>query len=137
MYATEYMMAIMEKDYPILNTTLVGHNGYIDFIKYEDVSSPVAKGYDIHGRPFIVIRAMITRQDGSSFNVFQTFFQRNNKGGYWMGGGKVGTKFIYTDGGFQSRHALFLTNLLENTVMDLSVINETLFKENLSKIELI
>jgi hypothetical protein len=136
MNASEYMLAIMKKDYPVLITTLEGHTGYIDFIEYSDVSSPVTKGYDIHGRPFFVVRAMITRQDGSTFDVFQTFFQRYTEGGYWMGCGHGGNKFINTDGGLQERQALFLTELLENNCMDLSEKNETLFG-NLSKINLI
>ena len=137
MYATDYMLEIMKKEYPVLITTVEGSTGYIDFIEYSDVSSPVTKGYDIHGRPFFVVRARITRQDGTTFDVFQTFFQRYTGGGYWMGCGHWGVQFIYTDGGLREESAIFLTELLENNCMDLTVKNETLFKEPLSKIELI
>jgi hypothetical protein len=137
MNASEYMLNIMKKDLPILITTGSGSTDYIDFINYEDVSNPVTKGYDIFGRPFIVIRAIMTRNNGNTFNVFETFFQRYTGGGYWMGCGHGGTKFLDTDGGLSEDQAIFLTELIENNFVELTLNNRKCFLLNTCKINLI
>lgn len=44
-------------DLPILNLgTKMGHTGYLDFVKNDDLSAPVMKGIDCYSRPFIAFR---------------------------------------------------------------------------------
>jgi hypothetical protein len=117
------MMAIMNREYPILGTVLLGNTGYIDCIEQSDVSSPVTKGYDIYRRPFFVIRALITHVSSKTTPVFQTFFQRYECGGKWIGCG--GHPFLDTLGGINEYQAIFLTDLLEHKTVDLTIKNET------------
>ena len=60
-----------------------GFSGYIDFIKMEEVTSPIMTGYDLYGRKFIVLKLI---SDGKI--ILQTLFQRYwNNLYYWRGCG--------------------------------------------------
>ena len=137
---SDIMLAIMNRDYPILHTTKTGPTDYIDFIEQDDVFGPITKGYDIYGRPFLVIRAVIIRPDKDPIHVFQTFFKRYTDDSYWMGCGHGGTNFLCTDGGIRETQANFLNNLLLNGSVEitLQLMKEILFTGPTScKIELI
>lgn len=136
MNTPDSMMAIMNREYPILCTVLLGNTGYIDFIEQSDVFSPVTKGYDKYRRPFFVVRALITHVSGKTTPAFQTFFQRYEGGGKWIGCGHGGHPFLDTLGGIDERQAIFLTDLLEHKMVDLTIKNETRYTTAV-KIELL
>jgi hypothetical protein len=52
-----------------------GGSGYIDFIKPQDLNSPVAYGQDDFGRPFVCLHVQIQEEKEATTKVF-TFFQR-------------------------------------------------------------
>ena len=61
--------SILNNNYPILDIgNNMGDTDYLDFIKYEDTSSPVMKGRDKYNRPFFVIRGQILCSDGNTIN---------------------------------------------------------------------
>lgn len=126
MSASDYMLKIMDKKYPIIFTEKQGSTGYIDFIEYADVFNPVSIGYDIFNRPFIVIRVLLTKNDGTTEQGMETFFKRFIDGTVWMGCGNYTKCFIYTDGGLDLTQAKFLTELLENKSIELTqqIIND-------------
>lgn len=83
----------------------VGMTDYIDFIKPEEVDSPVMKGKDISRRGFLVIKAIGTTEEGAEIDLFQTFFQRySNSECLWMGCGHYGHQLFETVGGMNEKH---------------------------------
>lgn len=67
---------------PTLNGVTVGHTGYLDQLKVEDLASPVMKGVDEHGRPFLAMKLQLVIEfdDSASPAIKETqvacFFQR-------------------------------------------------------------
>lgn len=59
-----------------------GHTGYIDFIQPEEMSSPIMRGEDDNGRPFVAIRYMYQEQ-----LCVETLFRRYTTGSTWTSGG--------------------------------------------------
>jgi hypothetical protein len=118
----EYLTNIMERDYPILDVgETIGSTGYIDYIRFNDLTAPIMKGYDKYERPFFVIRAIITKSDGSTLKTMETFFQRysDNKN-LWHGCGLDGPYFLSTFGGMNIKQINFIEKLLENKKVDLT-----------------
>ena len=103
----------MAKDYPILD---IGNNngftGYLDFITFNDQFN----------RPFFVVRTIITKSDGSTIKIMETFFQiyLNDKN-LWHGCGHDGPYFLLTDGGMKLNQINFIESWyvdLTNELMD-------------------
>lgn len=95
-------------DVPLLDIgDKLGFTKYIDFIRPEEVHSPVMKGVDILLRPFIVVKAIV---DNSI--VMETFFQRyTNNNDFWMGCGYW--EYISTYGaGIDENQLQFLEQLI-------------------------
>jgi hypothetical protein len=78
-----------------------GSTDYIDFIRVEELTSPVMSGVDCMNRKFIVFKTE---------NKFQTFFQRYTDGVLWMGAGN-GRPIMDTAGGINYDQAVFLRAL--------------------------
>ena len=77
----------------------VGDTQYIDFIKWEEVTSSAMTGVDILNRPFVVVKFKI---DNETAPYMQTFFQRySNEPQLWMGCGHDATQLIDTTGGIK------------------------------------
>ena len=137
MLASDYMDAIMQKELPKISVASTqGCTGYIDFIQYTDVNHPVTKGFDFYGRPFFVVRALVSWPNGHSENVFETFFQRYTDSTTWMGCGHGGQNFLETSGGLSIPKAIFLTQLIEKGSIDLTDTNYLIWP-TASKIELV
>ncbi len=127
----------MIKDYPILDIgTKIGITGYLDFIKYTDVSAPVSIGHDMYNRPFIVIRAKITMADRTTELTMETFFQRYTyNSSIWQGCGPGDIPyFMSTEGGMNEEQHLFIEKLLLNGKVELddSVLLNIKFGYNFS-----
>ena len=118
----DYMTNIMERDYPILDIgETIGSTGYIDYISFNDLTAPIMKGYDKYERPFFVIRAIITKSDGSTLKTMETFFQRYTEcKNLWNGCGHDGPYFLSTIGGININQINFIENLLENKKVNLT-----------------
>lgn len=125
------MLVLIKKDYPIIDIgDKVGSTDYIDFIKYSDITSSVSKGCDRYGRPFLVIRALITKSDGSTNTTLETFFQRYDDTSYlWHGCGHADHFFLNTVGGLKMSQVKFIINLIENKYVYLTdeLMNEVQF----------
>ena len=81
-------------DCPRLNIgSRVGGTQYIDFIKWEEVTEPIVKGYDCFGRKFIVFKFLL-----GEIKIMQTFFQRYSDGTGWMGCGHATVNLMETPG---------------------------------------
>lgn len=85
------------------------YNGrsYIDFIKFDEVEYPVMKGYDIHNRPFIVIKMKIEDKI-----LMQTFFKRYTDSDLYMGCGHATGNLIDTSGGMTNNQFILLSNII-------------------------
>lgn len=116
------MRSLASGDYPVLDIgNKNGHTGYLDFISTEEISAPVTKGKDQHGRLFFVVRAKVGLSNGKTLNVFETFFQRySDNDVLWHGCGHGGIQFMWTEGGLSLCQAKFLKSLLENTNVELT-----------------
>lgn len=64
-----------------------GPTGYIDFVRPSDLSSPVMKGTDTHGRPFISLLLEYTNRHGEVSTCVETIFRRYVTGSVWVSGG--------------------------------------------------
>lgn len=116
------MEFIMNSEYPVLDIgKKYGYTGYIDFITYQHVNSPVMKGSDLHGRPFFVIRGEITKSDGTVVKTLETFFKRYTDNSIlWHGCGHDGPYFMSTEGGMNLQQMQFIKDLLTNGEMCLT-----------------
>ena len=65
----------------------MGHTGYLDFLEPSDMTHPVMKGTDIHGRPFIAVRLVYTNRRGKTRTGVETLFRRYTDGPVWVSGG--------------------------------------------------
>ena len=82
---------------------------YIDFIKKSDVTSPVMKGRDKYGRPFVVVKVLV----GDNL-FYQTFFQRYSDDELlWMGAGWSSNTFLNTVGGMKDPQFILIKELIE------------------------
>ena len=102
---------IFEKNLPILNIgDRMGVTGYLDFIKGEEITSPVMKGRDIYGRKFFVIKVII-----NNIICMQTFFQRyNDIVELWMGASVGGyNSLLETVGGMKYCQVELLKDIIE------------------------
>lgn len=73
-----------------------GSTGYIDFLKWDEVTEPVMKGMDLYGRRFVVVKMNIENED---INFMETYFQRySDLLTKWMSCGHATRKFINTIG---------------------------------------
>ena len=92
-----------------------GHTGYIDFIRINEVTSPVMRGMDMFGRPFITVLADIKYVDDTTVSTFTTFFKRYTDAAscVWHSCG-VYRKLMETNGGMNIPQFTFLRDLLKN-----------------------
>ena len=96
-------------DVPYLNIgSRVGFTEYIDFLTWNEVTSPIMKGTDIYGRHFIVIKMIVNDK-----KIMQTFFKRYSNGTYWMGCGHATPNLISTNGGMIEEQVNFLRELIQ------------------------
>jgi len=78
----------------------VGVTGYIDFIKPEEMTTPIMRGKDVSGRNFFTFRArhkalyfvnffsFLARSSGDNKLMCQTIFQRDTNSSSWVSGAK-------------------------------------------------
>jgi len=83
----ELLKAFIEESekHPILDVIdrVTGDTYYVDYIKMEEMTSPVMHGFDRYHRKFVVLKLLIDDKV-----VLQTFFQRfTNLGYFWCGCG--------------------------------------------------
>jgi hypothetical protein len=106
-------------DVPYLNIgSRVGYTDYIDFLTWNEVTSPVMKGTDVYGRNFIVLKMIINDK-----KIMQTFFKRYSRGTCWMGCGHATTNLISTYGGMNEEQAHFLRELIQQgeNIIDIDI----------------
>jgi len=95
---------------PILDIgTKQGHTDYIDFLTWNEVTSPIMKGIDMFKRPFIVIKLII---DGRK--LMETYFQRFTTISRWHCCGHATKILISTTGGMSEIQANYVKSLVEN-----------------------
>ena len=81
--------------------------GEIDFIKWDEVTSPAMKGVDMYNRPFLVIKIIIDNE-----TIMQTFFQRHTyNNDLWMGIGKNGY-LLKTYGGLTENQKKLILDII-------------------------
>jgi len=85
-----------------------GSTDYIDFLTYDEVTSPIMTGVDVFNRRFIVIKAKI---EGIDTKFMQTFFQRYTDGDLWISDFR--NNFIETVGGMTVDQMLLIQDLLD------------------------
>ncbi len=61
-----------------------GGTGYIDFVRSDDMTAPIMRGEDEHGRPFVAFRIKTERREAPSV---ETLFRRYTEGPVWVSGG--------------------------------------------------
>jgi hypothetical protein len=86
----------------------IGSTSYIDFIEWDQVTSPVMWGLDVYRRAFIVIKMKIKNR-----LIMQTFFQRYIDGKLWMGCGHATQHLISTDGGMDCDQIQLLYDIID------------------------
>ena len=89
------MELIQIPDIPILDIgRRIGHTEYIDFLKWDEVTSPIMKGIDVYKRHFLVVKMIV---DGNK--IMETYFQRHtNNVNFWMACGHTTRGFLNTQG---------------------------------------
>ena len=101
-----------------------GGTGYIDYISWKEVTSPIMYGADCKNRPFFVIKFRVNDK------IFmETFFQRyadyNN---LWMGCGHAARLITHTDGGLNDNQANFLNNAILGKNLKVNDDNANLYR---------
>jgi hypothetical protein len=72
---------------PILDIgNRMGSTGYLDFITPQNMTSPVMRGKDVAGRPFICLKMRSSRPEDSGQEFVVTFFRRYDSDGLWTWG---------------------------------------------------
>lgn len=105
------MIFDLPEDTPVLNIgRRHGYTDYIDFIKYDEVTSPIMYGVDCFQRPFIVIKFTV---EGVTESLMQTFFQRYTGGECWMGCGHATPWLIDTCGGMSEDQQKLIQNIID------------------------
>ncbi len=92
----------------------VGGTQYIDFIKWEEVTEPMVKGYDCFGRKFIVLKFLL-----GDIKIMQTFFQRYSHGDGWMGCGHATVNLMETPGYINKKQIDLLHDVINNKVVEI------------------
>ena len=69
--------------------TIFNPNGFIDFISWEDIKSPIVHGIDITGRYFIVIKLIIEGE-----KIMETIFQRWSDSEYFLSCGNATSSLL-------------------------------------------
>lgn len=72
----------------------MGHTGYIDILRPDDLSSPIVKGVDCYGRPFVSVRVQ-NKNDNSRY-VFTIFRRYTSPDSLWSLG--MGPSIHFKDG---------------------------------------
>ena len=99
-----------------------GFTDYIDFIKWDDITSPVMKGIDVFNRPFFTMKLCLIIIDPGNNLITkyfpQTFFQRytydNNK---WMSSGMQG--LIFSCGGMNCHQFKMMEDLIDGKTVEI------------------
>ena len=88
-----------------------GSTDYIDFIKMEEVTSPVMQGKDCYGRHFMVIKLILNNKNV----ILQTFFQRYSDNlGDWRGCGHATQIIVGSGNNIDENMFKFINDLLDN-----------------------
>ena len=104
----EFECNLYKYDIPILNIEdRIGYTQYIDFIKWDEFTNPIIKGYDIFGRKFVVIKMII-----NDIKIMQTFFQRHSFGRLWMGCGHATVNLIDTSSGMSNEQFNLISQII-------------------------
>lgn len=71
-------LALNNLEIPLLDLgSRQSEDGFIDFIVVEDMTSPIMKGEDVYGRPFVAVKLQTKNtKSGEQAEVVGTFFQR-------------------------------------------------------------
>ncbi len=112
-----------------------GFTGYIDFIRQDELTGPIAKGTDYAGRNFIVWRAdcvLNSNNTESKYSTFTTFFKRYSDfdSVLYHTCGHGGHNLFSTEGGCTQSQMEFLLKLLETK-------NLTINKEQMDEYRII
>lgn len=117
---------IMEIPCPKLDIgNTIGHTGYIDFIKPEEVKGAIMKGIDHYSRRFIVWKAQVDiyKPDGSSnsYDTFTIFFKRypEQTSRTYHTCGHHGRNLIGTEGGTNLKQIEFLYEFLSKGYIEI------------------
>ena len=104
------MLNIDYSKIPILNIgNRTGVTDYIDFISWDEVTSPVMRGQDIYGREFFVIKFLVDNK----IKLMQTFFQRYSiEEDLWQGCGHATEQLIETCGGMRPEQFKFIERII-------------------------
>jgi hypothetical protein len=101
-----------------------GGTGYIDFLRWSEVTGPKMRGTDCYGRPFLVVKfAVLDRETETEVDrvYMETFFQRySNSRTVWQGAGHATPQLIYTMGGMEHEQFAFVNRILEGETVKIS-----------------
>ena len=105
---------LLSTDIPELNLgERVGDTGYIDFIKINEISSPLMRGVDIYNRTFFTICADIIYTDEMRVPTFTTIFKRySDESCLWHAAGFY-RKIMNTEGGMNIPQLGLIRNLVK------------------------
>lgn len=97
----------------------VGRTGYIDNIKFTDMTNPIMIGVDLYERPFICIKYVASHEDSDDIEMgsyILTIFQRytDNKRGWTKAGSYNGPILMYKTGMFNKiAKKIFIKNIYQ------------------------
>ena len=123
-------MLDIPQNIPILNLgSRCGFTEYIDFIRWEEVTSPIMTGYDVFGRKFVVIKFLI---EDSGKPIMQTFFQRySNDYKFWMGCGHATQNLLNTRGGMKPNQFKFINEIMTGKTIEITSDINSIFPNGL------
>lgn len=89
------MELIQIPDIPVLDIgKRIGHTEYIDFLQWDEVTSPIMKGVDAYKRHFLVVKMIVNGN-----KIMETYFQRyTDDNTHWMACGHATRGFLNTQG---------------------------------------
>lgn len=106
---------IFSRDFPIFNLgERCGHTGYIDFIHHEELGkNNVVKGFDIHGRCFLVFKCEIAGDPTARYCI--TLFQRYREDDiFYMFSENLNKQLFLTEGGVRIDQLNAVNELFES-----------------------
>ena len=109
-------LALRNLEIPVLDLgSRHSEDGFIDFITVEDMSSPVMKGEDIYGRPFVAVKLQTKHTiSGETAEMVGTFFQRyDNDFHTWAYASCYNPSLLYYNSRVYSFHYDFLQKRFE------------------------
>ena len=109
-------LALRNLEIPVLDLgQRYSEDGFIDFITVEDMSSPIMKGEDIYGRPFVAVKLQTKHTiSGETAEMVGTFFQRyDNDFHTWAYASCYNPSLLYYNSRVYSFHYDFLQKRFE------------------------